>query len=232
MLLVLRALAFDFNGVLVNDEPLHLSLFQRVLGEEGLELRVADYYKRFLGFDDRDCFAAVFSEAGRTVPSSHLSRLIARKASYYQDAVRKDGYPFFPGAVELVREAASELPLVLVSGALRDEIEGALRQAGLEGAFRQLVTAEDVDRGKPDPEGYVLAIAALNAEPPLPSRLIHPHECAAIEDSPAGLEAAAAAGLRTLGVAQTYPEGALAGAELVVRSVAELDFARLRELFS
>jgi len=200
---VLRALVFDFNGVLVNDEPLHLQLFQRVLKEEGIPLTASDYYEKFLGFDDRGCFAGALADAGERATSTRIARLIARKAAYYQEAVRRDGYPFFPGAIELVREAAERLPLVLVSGALRDEIEGALRQAGLERAFRRLITAEDVERGKPDPEGYALAVAALNTEAPLPTRLIHPHECAAIEDSPAGLEAAAGAGLRTVGIAQT-----------------------------
>jgi HAD superfamily hydrolase (TIGR01509 family) len=213
---VLRALVFDFNGVLVNDEPLHLLLFQRVLAEEGIRLEAADYYAKYLGFDDRGCFEAALAEAGQESTSGRIVRLIARKAAYYQEEVRRDGYPFFPGAIELVREAASRMPLVLVSGALRDEVVGALRQAGIESAFKRLITAEDVERGKPDPEGYALAVAALNSEAPLPPRLIHPHECAAIEDSPAGLEAAAAAGLRTVGVAQTYSADALGGAEIVL----------------
>jgi len=213
---VLRALIFDFNGVIVNDEPLHLQLFQRVLTEEGIRLEAADYYEKYLGFDDRGCFEAALAEAGQEVSHGRIARLIARKAAYYQEEVRRDGYPFFPGAIELVREAATRMPLVLVSGALRDEVVGALRQAGIEGAFKRLITAEDVERGKPDPEGYALAVAALNAEAPLPPRLIHPHECAAIEDSPAGLEAAAAAGLRTVGVAQTYSAEALDGAEVVL----------------
>lgn len=223
---------FDFNGVLVNDEPLHLELLQRVLGEEGLALSAADYYDRLLGFDDRRCFVEALEGAGQNAPPARVARLVARKASYYQDAVRRDGYPFFPGAVELVRAAGAELPLVMVSGALRDEIEGALRQGGLEGAFKRLVTAEDVERGKPDPEGYALAVAALNSEAPLPPRLIHPHECAALEDSPVGLEAAAAAGLRTVGVAQTYPASALAAADVVVERLEGTTLDRLLALFS
>lgn len=230
---MIRALAFDFNGVLVNDEPLHLELFQRVLGEEGLELGAEEYYGSYLGFDDRGCFAAVLAAAGREVTPPRLARLIARKSSYYSAAIGRDGYPFYPGAVELVLEAAGKgIPLVLVSGALRGEIAGALRQAGIEGCFSAVVAAEDVERGKPDPEGYLLALAALNGEPPLPTRLIHPHECAAIEDSPAGIESAVAAGLRTVGVAQTYPAERLAAADAVVESLANLRLEELRTLFS
>lgn len=229
---MLRALLFDFNGLLVDDEPLHFRLFRRVLGEEGVELAEADYYGRYLGFDDRDCFAAALAEAGRPADPGRLVRLIARKAAYYQEEIRRGGYPFFPGAAELVGAAAAAgWTLGVVSGALRDEVAGALAQRGLAGAFKTLVTAEDVVRGKPDPEGYRLALDRLNSEPPLPARLFHPHEVLALEDSPAGLEAAAGAGLRTLGVAHTYPADRLDRAEAVVGSVAELTVERLAALF-
>ncbi|MEO8196090.1 MAG: HAD family phosphatase [Thermoanaerobaculia bacterium] len=227
---MLRALIFDFNGILVDDEPLHFALFRRVLGEEGVELTREDYYGRYLGFDDRDCFAAALAAAGEACPPQRLARLVARKAAYYREAIRRDGYPLFAGAAELVREAAAAgLTLAVVSGALREEVVGGLEQAGIAALFKQLVTADDVQRGKPDPEGYALALAALNVEPPLPARLIHPHECVAIEDSPTGLEAAAACGLRTLGVAQTYPAAALFLAEAVIE---RLDGFRLGDLLA
>ena len=229
---MLRALLFDFNGLLVDDEPLHFRLFRRVLEEEGVELAETDYYGRYLGFDDRDCFAAALADAGRPADGARIARLIARKAAWYQEEVRRSGYPFFPGAVELVTGAAAAgWTLGVVSGALRDEVAGALGQRGLAGAFKTLVTADDVERGKPDPEGYRLALARLNSEPPLPARLVHPHEVLALEDSPAGLEAAAGAGLRTLGVAQTYPADRLARAEAVVASIAELTVDRLAGLY-
>ncbi|MEO7793224.1 MAG: HAD family phosphatase [Thermoanaerobaculia bacterium] len=227
---MLRALLFDFNGILVNDEPLHFELFRRVLGEEGVALTRDDYYARYLGFDDRDCFAAALAAAGEACPPQRLAGLVSRKAASYQDEIRRDGYPCFPGAAELAREAAAAgLTLALVSGALREEVAGGLDQSGIRGLFKQVVTADDVRRGKPDPEGYALALAALNGEPPLPARIFLPHECVAIEDSPAGLEAAAACGLRTLGVAQTYPAEALAQADVVID---KLDGFRLMDLLA
>jgi beta-phosphoglucomutase len=230
---VLRALLFDFNGVLVDDEPIHLEMFQRVLAEEGLALSVEDYYQRYLGLDDRGCFAAVLAGAGEPATTPRLMRLIARKASYYQERVRERGYPFFAGAAGLVAAAGSAgWMLGVVSGALREEVEAALRQAGLRERFKVLVTAEDVAAGKPDPEGYRQALQALNALPPLPERLIHPHEVVAVEDSPAGLAAAAEAGLRTLAVAHTYPEARLAGADAVVARLDGLGRERLESLFA
>jgi beta-phosphoglucomutase len=230
---VLRAILFDFNGVLVDDEPIHLELFQRVLGEEGFALTADDYYGRYLGLDDRGCFSAVLTAAGEQPTVPRVMRLIARKSSYYRDRIRAGGYPFFPGGVELVRElAAAGRMLGIVSGALRDEVEGALRQASLRDLFKVLVTAEDVAEGKPDPEGYLRAMQDLNAVPPLPERLVHPHEVLAVEDSPAGLAAAAEAGFLTLGVAQSYPAAQLQdGADRVVDSLRSMTLARLERLF-
>lgn len=230
---MLRAVLFDFNGVLVDDEPLHLEMFQRVLFEEGIELSREDYYAQYLGFDDRGCFAAVLEAAGQEPTVPRLMRLIARKSSYYQERIRAGGYPFFAGAAELVAEiAASGRMLGVVSGALREEVEGALRQAGLLDRFKVLVTAEDVTEGKPDPEGYQRALQELNALPPLPERLLHPHEVLVIEDSPAGLQAAAEAGLLTLGVAQTYPRGELRQADAVAERLAGLSLAALERTYS
>jgi len=87
---VLRAVLFDFNGVLVDDEPIHLELFQRVVAEEGIALSAADYFARYLGLDDRSCFAAVLAAAGEAATVPRLMRLIARKASYYQERIRRE----------------------------------------------------------------------------------------------------------------------------------------------
>lgn len=230
---MLRAILFDFNGVLVDDEPVHLEMFQRVLGEEGISLTAEDYYRHYLGMDDRGCFAAVLQRAGEPATVPRLMRLIARKASYYQERMRERGYPFFPGAIELVRELGSRgCMLGIVSGALREEVESALRQAGLRDRFKVLVTAEDVEEGKPDPEGYGKALVALNSEPPLPERLLHPHEVLAIEDSPAGLSAAADVGLTTLAVAHTYPPERLRMADALAESLAGMTADRLERLLA
>lgn len=228
---MLRAILFDFNGVLVDDEPVHLEMFQRVLSEEGVPLTAEEYYRDYLGLDDRGCFAAVLLRAGEPATVPRVMRLIARKASYYQERMRHGGYPFFPGAVELVRElAAAGRMLGIVSGALREEVEGALRQAGIAERFKVLVTAEDVSEGKPDPEGYRRALEGLNSLPPLPERLFHPHEVLAIEDSPAGLSAAADLGLSTLGVAHTYPPERLRAADAVAPSLQGMTIERLERL--
>jgi HAD superfamily hydrolase (TIGR01509 family) len=223
-----RAVLFDFNGVLIDDEPLHLELLLRVLGEEGVAIDREWARTAFLGHDDRSCLAFAAEHAGAVVAPERTARLVARKAAYYREEITRTGYAVVPGAAAaLARLDDAGIVLGVVTGALRHEVEGALAAAGARDRLRIVVAAEDVRRGKPDPEGYLAAIAALAREPALADRLIHPHEIVAVEDSPAGLAAAATAGLRTLGI-----RGAPAdGAEAVIESVAELTPRRLAEIF-
>lgn len=222
-----RAALFDFNGVLVDDEPIHFRLFREVLADEGVDaermLPESEYWSHFVGLDDRACLRELLERAGRDAGAERIARLTARKSSYYQQLIRAEGYPFFPGAAELVRDLArAELPMGIVSGALREEVEGALRQEGLRSCFKALVTADDVAASKPDPEGYRKGVEALNGAPPLPDRLLHPHEILAIEDTSAGVEAARGAGLAVLAVAHTYTAEDLAGAERVLERIGDL----------
>ena len=229
----MRAILFDLNGVLLDDEPIHMELVREVLAEEGISVSEAEVHDLCLGRADREGFHAALVAAGADAPGDLVARLVARKAAYYQMRMRRDGYPIFPGARELV-VAARDVGwmLGLVTGALHAEAEGALRQMAVRDHFKTVVASEDVKRGKPDPEGYRLGLQELNAQPPLPERLLHPHEVLAIEDTPAGLEAAAALGLATLGVAQTHAAERLAPlADHVVESIAELDPMTIRHVF-
>ncbi len=230
---MLRGILFDFNGVLVDDEPLHLELLQKVLGEERIELTSEDHYAHYLGLDDHDCLKAVLQAAGVAAAPERLSELIERKAGYYRQLVEQQGFPACPGGPELIAQAADAgLPLGIVSGALKVEIEGALEQLGVRSYFKTVVAADDVEQGKPHPEGYRRGLEDLNSLPPLPSRPLAAREVLAIEDSPVGLEAATACGLMTLGVAQTYPAAKIKGADRVVETVAGLTLERLRTLFA
>jgi HAD superfamily hydrolase (TIGR01509 family) len=135
--------------------------------------------------------------------------------------------PFFPGARTLVLELASELPLGIASGALRREIEAILQASGLRDAFAAVVGADDVSRGKPDPEPYLKALARLRARAPQ----LGPADCLVFEDSVPGILAARAAGMKVIGVASSYPAARLQPAHRVVPTLAGLDLAGLREMF-
>ena len=127
---MLRAVIFDFNGIIVDDEPIHFELFQKVLAEEGIELTNDAYYARYLGFDDRGAFSFGYHEHNRPLSQEKLAELIARKAVYYQEAIRNH-VAIFPGVKKLVAELAQSLPLAVASGALRNEIETILTAAKL-----------------------------------------------------------------------------------------------------
>src|SRR5512132_995240 len=160
---MLRALIFDFNGIIVDDEPIHFELFKQVLAEEGIELTEKDYYARYLGFDDRGAFTAAYREHGRRLDERLLTRLIDRKAGYYQNAIRNK-VKIFPGVKTLVASLVPAFPLAVASGALRHEIETILSTAGLLKHFAVIISAEDVNQGKPEPEIFLKALARLNAQ--------------------------------------------------------------------
>ena len=222
---MLRAVIFDFNGIIVDDEPIHFKLFQKVLGEEGIVLTEEAYYARYLGFDDRGAFTAGFRENKRSLSEEKLQGLIERKAVYYQDAIRQH-VAIFPGVAKLVKDLAPALPLAVASGALRHEIETSLNTAGLLTYFPAIVSAEDVKQGKPEPEIFLKALAALNARVGN-KESIRPEECVVIEDSKEGIRAARRAGMKCLAVTNSHPAELLGEANAVVKSLEDVTLSFL-----
>jgi beta-phosphoglucomutase len=224
---MLRALIFDFNGIIVDDEPIHFQLFQRVLGEEGITLTEDAYYARYLGFDDRGAFQTGFQENNRPLSAAKLQELIDRKARYYQEAIRNH-VTIFPGVKSLVTTLSLSLPLAVASGALRHEIETILATAGLLNAFKTIVSAEDVTQGKPEPDIFLKALAALNAKhigTPIPAA-----DCLVIEDSREGIRGARRAGMKCLAVTNSHPAELLDDANAIVKSLEEVSLADLQEI--
>jgi HAD superfamily hydrolase (TIGR01509 family) len=196
----LRALIFDFDGVIADTEPLHFSGLQKTLREIGIDLTESDYFANYLGYDDRGCFLAALTAHDRPIDPATLTQLMERKADAYLESV-KDHAVIFPGIADLVREAAARYPLAIASGALRHEIEYILEQAGLRKEFSHITSAEDVTRGKPDPQPFLLALEALRR---LHDPTLAPDACLVIEDSLPGIRGAKAAGMKVLAVANTH----------------------------
>jgi HAD superfamily hydrolase (TIGR01509 family) len=227
---MLRAVIFDFNGIIVDDEPIHFELFQRVLGEEGIGLTEQDYYARYLGFDDRGAFMAAYADHGRSLDEDKLAQLIARKAAYYRELIRSK-LRLFPGVKDLVPALAGQVPLALASGALRHEIDTILSDIGLREYFSAVVSAEDVAAGKPDPEIFLKALAQLNLRSGN-GRPIHPAECVVIEDSKEGVRGARRAGMKCLAVTNSHPPELLTEATTVVSSLEQVTLPLLQQLCS
>jgi len=216
------AVLFDFNGVLVDDEDVHFEAFRRTLAAAGVTIdhRV---YRRFLGYDDHGTIVALLAHYDRrdAFDDVGLARAVADKQDVYaQLAGRHPRLGFGARAlVQALRAAGARL--AIVSGARRAEIDPVLDAAGLRDCFDVVVAAEDVTRGKPDPEGYRLARARLEAAAGAPL------DAVAIEDAPAGLRAARAAGVRCVGLATTCPAAELEGADEIAPSLAALDVGGL-----
>ena len=201
-----KAILFDFNGVIVNDEPQHCEALIATLASYGYPLDRAGYYRDYLGFDDRECFRFTFTRMGRVPDEGLLQEAIERKAALYEQAIRAS-LVMVPGSEKFIQAAAEEgYRLAVVSGALRREIELVLGESQLRRHFDVIVAAEDVARCKPDPQGYRAACEALGV-PAL--------RCMVIEDSLPGLEAARGAGIRCAMLATSHPATDLSGADIV-----------------
>lgn len=224
---MLRAVIFDFNGIIVDDEPIHFELFQKVFAEEGINLTKEAYYARYLGFDDRGAFSFGYHEHNQPLSHDKLMELIERKAVYYQEAIRNH-VAIFPGVKTLIMKLAESLPLAVASGALRNEIETILTTAGLIDYFKAIVSAEDVERGKPEPDIFLKALAALNGQNGNP---ILASDCVVIEDSKEGIKGARRAGMKCLAVTNSHPAELLNEANAVVKSLDAVTPEFLTSLF-
>lgn len=227
---MLRALIFDFDGVLVDSEPLIFRLTQQMAAMEGWQITSEEYYRDYLALDDRGIVEHLYTSHGRTVNRARRDELVAWKARTYAEAIQQ-GLPPMPGAVEFVRGDAARFPLAIASGSLRSEIEHLLTCLRLREAFKLIVSAEDTERSKPAPEIYLKALAGLNRQKSLSQRPLDAAECLAIEDAPAGVEAAQAAGMKCLAISHTRPSPELSHAEWVVRGFAEVSLEQIQAVF-
>lgn len=230
---MLKAVLFDFNGVIINDEPLHDRLLEQILLEENLRFKPEEFRQFCLGRTDRACLNDLLSRRGRVMSQEALDKLVARKSSLYQLQIQSmEKLPIYPGLTDLLFQIrAAKLPLAIVSGAVRSEIEQVLQQTDLAAYFPVIVSGDDIQASKPDPEGYLLGVDRLNQQ--FPELQLQPQNCLAIEDTFAGITAAKQAGMQVVGVANSYPFHMMQrSANWAVDYLHELEFDRVREVFA
>ena len=222
----LQAVFFDFDGVIADSEPLHLRAYQQVLQGDGIDLTKADYYARYLGYDDVGLFEALARDRRIAVTADKVDHWVSAKSRVVEEML-SSGSVLFPGAAACVEMLAERVPLAVASGALEPEIEIVLQHAGLRSFFTAIASASDGVRGKPAPDLYLLAMAKLRDRL---TRAFDPAACIAIEDSHWGLEAARRAGLRCVAVTHTYPAADLGTADLVVDALGDVTPSRIEEI--
>jgi beta-phosphoglucomutase len=209
---VISAIVFDFDGVLVDSEPLHLRAYQEVLEPLGASLPREEYYAQYLGYDDAGVFRAVAASREWNVDDARIEAHIAEKTRVFEQLMAGTDH-VYRGAAECVTRLVAEYPLGIASGALRHEIEAMLRGGGLDRHFRFIVASGDTPASKPAPDPYRKA-ASLHGVPP--------SACLAIEDSRWGIASAKAAGLWCIGITNTYPVAELLEADAIITSLDEL----------
>jgi HAD superfamily hydrolase (TIGR01509 family) len=229
---MIKAIFFDFNGVIIDDEPLQMEAYKEVLREQEIVLTESDYYSA-LGMDDKTFVRAAFERANKPLTDEALKMTLEAKGLRHRQFI-EDELPLFHGVVTFLKASSRSFSLGVVSMATRDEIEYTLNRARLSALFSVVVTAEDVNVCKPASDCYRIGLAKLNQKlrdkRDLP---LLPGECLVIEDSPPGIESGRAAGMRTLGVTNTVTEAKLraAGAEVVTPSLADWTVDAVRHVF-
>jgi beta-phosphoglucomutase len=211
-----RAILFDFDGVLVNSEPLHFFAFSEVLRAEKIPLTEAEYYQELIGFDDRGAFKYVFEKNQRTLDPKTFLRVMTRKKEQMLTQIYSRKYQALPGVEQFVRSLWRTYPLAICSGALIDEVEMMLAGVALRDCFSVLVGAEDVSLGKPDPQGYLLTLKLLSEKL---KTALQPGDCLVVEDAPAVIRSIRTVGFPVLAVATSYPPEKLADANWITKSL-------------
>lgn len=206
-----KAILFDFNGLIIDDEPIHCELFQKVLLEEDIVVTDADYWEKYMGFDDKGLIEAVYKRDGKKLTPKVMKGLIQKKNDLYFPTL-KSRLRFFEGANDFIQMVADRFPLAIVSGALRSEIDFVLEEGFLTPYFPLIVAADDTKRGKPDPEGFVIAYTRLKKDHPD----IRPEHCLVLEDSLAGIEAGHRAGMKVCAMTHTFARERLGSADFIV----------------
>lgn len=226
------SLVFDFDGVIVDSEPLHHRAFVRVAKKLGYTMTWEQYLAQFVGYDDRDAFRVMLGHpAGQPAPGDDEKRvadLIQDKAHAFELEVNA-GVDEIPGSVALIQNLAGQIPIAIASGATQFDIRIILAKLGLANVFDVTVTADDVERSKPDPESYAKAVKLLAEK--YPDKDIIPPKTIAIEDTATGIASARAAGLEVLGLTTTGPAELLNEATRVVPNLQDVTLDRLREWF-
>ncbi len=226
---MLRAVIFDFDGVITDSEILHFRAFSQVLGLYGLEITVRDYYKDYLGLNDRDLFTLLADAGQLQLGGKTVEDLIEQKSLIFEELAKTEGR-IIEGVrdfLEMLRQ--NNVTIAICSGALLPEIELILEEARLQSFFEVIVSAEQVKKGKPCPDGFVLTLKKLNEKGP---ETILAGQCIVLEDSHWGLDAAKAAGMHTIAITNSYQAGQLSAAEKIIGHLDQLGIEDLRQLCS
>ena len=223
---MLKAVIFDFDGVIADSELLHYKALNAVFNRCGVDIPKEVHWEKYLGYSDLDNIVAVNRDYNMALDDRQIQQLIDDKKVIFDELVMSDSVIIDGVSVFIQRLVEGGIRRAICSGALRSDIDLMLSGSGFADAFEVIVAADDVEHGKPDPEGYLMALAKLNQSAPVKAS-----ECVVVEDSHWGLEAAAAAGMNPVAVTTTYSPDELAqNAKKIVGRLDKLSVDELHAL--
>ncbi|MGI8786761.1 MAG: HAD family hydrolase [Pyrinomonadaceae bacterium] len=229
---MIKAILMDFNGIIVNDEPLQMQAYQQILKDDGIDLTEAEYYS-CLGMDDVSFVEAAYKRAGKKVAAEKVSEITTAKTAKWREFVDEE-IPLFDGVKNFIKKMEKDFALGVVSMARREEIEYVLEKTELLKSFSIIVGAENISNCKPDAECYRKGFSQIDAFRISRSHLpMTSNDCLVIEDSPPGITAGREAGLKTLGITNTVSAKELreAGADAVSKNLDDWMPDAIRRVF-
>lgn len=220
----IEAVIFDFDGVLVDSEPLHEWAIRESVRPRGWDFSREKFYSEIVGRGDENAYRKIAEWNGTRVEESELRRMLEVKWGLMSLGIDAGKFTTQPGAAEVVRGIAERVPLGLYSGTIGATVRPMLEKIGLLEYFRAIVTGDLVKRMKPDPEGYLRVAEMLGVEPAA---------CAVIEDTPTGARSARAAGMFVIAVGHTAPMEMLRdpalGVDMVIERIGGLEIPGLAQ---
>ena len=213
MLQGIWAIIFDFDGVLVDSEPLHEWAIREAVRPLGWTFSTERFFAEIVGRGDENAFRKIAEWNGERVEEERVAAQLRVKWGLMAQGIEQEKFTVQPGAVELIRAAKRRGLVAVCSGSVRETVGTMLERIGVRDVLDALVCGDDVARMKPAPDGYLLAAKILGVEP---------GACLAIEDTPTGIRAGKSAGMRVVGVCHTYPREKLHEADVVVERIGEI----------
>ena len=231
--MVLKAVLFDFNGVIINDESIHRELIDELLLSENLKPQGKESLRISIGRIDRVYISELLKLRGRFIDEKDLNKLVNKKSIDYTQRIEKlETLPIYPGIVEFIAELhASGYKLGLVTSTMRSEVDLILKRVEIDRYFETIITGDEVSHGKPEPDGYLLAIDRLNQLDP--DLNLSVAECLSIEHTFTGIQTAKQAGIKVVAIAHTYPFHMLQRqANWTIDYFPDLELDRVKESFN
>jgi HAD superfamily hydrolase (TIGR01509 family) len=211
---------FDYNGVIVNDEDIQLRAFTEVLAECGIQLDVSLYSQHFLGKTSVEGVHSIVSNFSQQFSKINVNALVEKKRLLYQKYISNYDI-LYPGIIDVLNDLHKYCILVIVTSSILPSVRNVLRQYHLLSMFTKIISADDVTRGKPDPEGYLLGLKAVN---------LGRERIVVIEDTPVGVHAAKAAGLKCIALCHTSPKETLSEADIIIDTIKSVDLSLIKKL--